>query len=161
MIIQWKTRASLSTLWQRFGRGGRGEGTAIALLLAEKKYFDEERAKSTEKKAEKVKRKAAGHQGGRSAKHIALAPLVVASREIKHEPLGSEDESIPVPPPSTMDDETRRILYNKQGTTDDKCGKKKADEIDNVVDDLINAASRGIQCRRKVSTLYFGNDKCR
>lgn len=32
----------LSSLWQRFGRGGRGEKTqAVAILLAEKKYFDE------------------------------------------------------------------------------------------------------------------------
>ena len=30
----------LMSLWQRFGRGGRGEGTeAVAVLLAEKKYF--------------------------------------------------------------------------------------------------------------------------
>ena len=31
----------LNSLWQRFGRGGRGEGTeAVAILLAEKKHFD-------------------------------------------------------------------------------------------------------------------------
>lgn len=140
-------------LWQRFGRAGRGEGTAVAILLAEKKYFDEERVKTAEKKA---KRKAAGNQGGRPAKHIALAPLGLANNEMQAEVLGSEDENTP-----EVDDEARRALYNKRNTADEKLSKKKVDAIDIGVDDLINAVSRGIKCRRKVSTLYFGNDKCR
>ena len=40
-VVQWKVTCDLNSLWQRFGRGGRGQGTeAVAILLAEKKYFE-------------------------------------------------------------------------------------------------------------------------
>lgn len=40
-VVQWKVTCDLSSLWQRFGRGGRGQDTqAVAILLVEKKYFD-------------------------------------------------------------------------------------------------------------------------
>ncbi|KII86189.1 hypothetical protein PLICRDRAFT_114321, partial [Plicaturopsis crispa FD-325 SS-3] len=32
-------------------------------------------------------------------------------------------------------------------------------ELGSAMDDLINSESRGLKCRRKVPTLYFGNDK--
>lgn len=45
----------LDTLWQRFGRAARGPGTeAIAVLIVEPKYFDEEKEKAA-KRADKRK----------------------------------------------------------------------------------------------------------
>lgn len=41
-VIQWKATCDFSSLWQHFGRGGRGAGTTgVAILLVEKKWLDE------------------------------------------------------------------------------------------------------------------------
>lgn len=56
VVVQWKVPASLNTIWQRFGRGARAEGTeADAVLIAEKHHFDDERA---EKEARNAHRRA-------------------------------------------------------------------------------------------------------
>ncbi|KAI5980764.1 P-loop containing nucleoside triphosphate hydrolase protein [Pisolithus albus] len=45
LIIQWRATCRLETLWQRFGRAVRNrELTGMAVLFAEKDYFDENRA---------------------------------------------------------------------------------------------------------------------
>ena len=45
-MCQWRATCDLNTLWQRFGRAARGFGTeAVAVLLAESKYFDDTKEK--------------------------------------------------------------------------------------------------------------------
>ncbi|EJF60696.1 hypothetical protein DICSQDRAFT_62436, partial [Dichomitus squalens LYAD-421 SS1] len=45
VIVQWRVTYPMNALWQRFGRAARGAGKeAIAVLLAEPKYFDDEKA---------------------------------------------------------------------------------------------------------------------
>ena len=61
-----------------------------------------------------------------------------------------------------MTDEERRIMYQTPLLI--SAGKKRKLKHDLVtvgcaLDDLINAPTRGIQCRRRVSVLYYNNDK--
>lgn len=62
VVVQWRVTCNLDTLWQRFGRAARGQGTtALAVLLAESKYFDDEIAtarKRVKKRGEAKKRNA-------------------------------------------------------------------------------------------------------
>ncbi|KAA1480151.1 hypothetical protein DENSPDRAFT_759362, partial [Dentipellis sp. KUC8613] len=45
IVVQWRATCDMRTLWQRFGRAARDPTrTAKALLLAEPKWFDDERA---------------------------------------------------------------------------------------------------------------------
>ncbi|KAI0699968.1 P-loop containing nucleoside triphosphate hydrolase protein [Cytidiella melzeri] len=49
-VGQWRATCDMNTLWQRFGRVGRGPGTeGVAVLFAESKYFDDTRAKAAER----------------------------------------------------------------------------------------------------------------
>jgi superfamily II DNA helicase RecQ len=57
LVIQWKATCDFCTLWQCFGRAGRGrDQEASALLLVEKKDTDEARNKKVER-AEKMRLK--------------------------------------------------------------------------------------------------------
>ncbi|KAI0682720.1 P-loop containing nucleoside triphosphate hydrolase protein [Cytidiella melzeri] len=48
-VGQWRATCDMNTLWQRFGRVGRGPGTeGVAVLFAESKYFDNTRAKAAQ-----------------------------------------------------------------------------------------------------------------
>lgn len=87
IVIQYRATCDLNTMWQRFGRAARGPGTeAIAVLLAESKYFDdtkEKAAKAAEvraqkalqkaEKKEKAKRAASSTEAGPSAKRQKTA----------------------------------------------------------------------------------------
>ncbi|KAI0631312.1 P-loop containing nucleoside triphosphate hydrolase protein [Trametes polyzona] len=57
IVVQWRLSCNMDTLVQRIGRAARGPGTeAVAVILVEGKYFDEEKAaaaKRAEKRAEK------------------------------------------------------------------------------------------------------------
>ncbi|KAI0331424.1 P-loop containing nucleoside triphosphate hydrolase protein, partial [Cubamyces sp. BRFM 1775] len=58
VVVQWRVSCDMNSLWQRFGRAARGPGTkAVAILFAESKFFDEDRAEAA-KRAEKRKRAA-------------------------------------------------------------------------------------------------------
>jgi superfamily II DNA/RNA helicase len=55
VIIQWRVRCSMCTLWQRFGRGARSpHNSAIAILFAESRYFDDEKEKARKAKARRA-----------------------------------------------------------------------------------------------------------
>ncbi|KAI1783376.1 P-loop containing nucleoside triphosphate hydrolase protein [Ganoderma leucocontextum] len=62
IIVQWRVMCSMNAMWQRFGCAARGIGReAIAILLAEPKYFDDEKALAAahaEKKEVAAKRRA-------------------------------------------------------------------------------------------------------
>ncbi|KDQ31886.1 hypothetical protein PLEOSDRAFT_1028795, partial [Pleurotus ostreatus PC15] len=55
VVIQWKTTASLCSIWQRIGRAARGDGsTAKAVVFVEKKYLDVNRQKKDEKATQRL-----------------------------------------------------------------------------------------------------------
>ena len=63
LVIQWKATCDFCTLWQRFGRAGRGrDQEAVALLLVERKDTDEARKKKAER-TEKAKQKKRDSEG--------------------------------------------------------------------------------------------------
>lgn len=53
--MQYGAPKELSTWWQRAGRAGRDHSiNAVAILLVEPRYFDDEKEKSAQKAAEKT-----------------------------------------------------------------------------------------------------------
>ncbi|KAH9929414.1 P-loop containing nucleoside triphosphate hydrolase protein [Fomitopsis serialis] len=61
IVVQWRMPRDLNTLWQRFGRAARDLTlNAVAILLVDGRYFDEEKEKkqrAAEKAAEKAAKK--------------------------------------------------------------------------------------------------------
>ena len=56
----------MNALWQRFGRAARGDGIdGIALLLAEKQYYDDERAKKVARNAKRSAKNAKKRKAGK------------------------------------------------------------------------------------------------
>lgn len=54
----------------------------------------------------------------------------------------------------------RQALYEKMPTAERKRGKRKVDEIETALDDMINARSRSeIKCSRLPATVYFVQSK--
>lgn len=170
-VVQWKATCDMCTLWQRFGRGGRGIGeTATAILLVEKKDTEEEqklKAARAAKKREKardgigIKRKANDdHIDNRKAKRPALHDRTPNSN------LPNSESEISLPAPVSLNDlkEERRELY-KVGAVVEKVGSKKwkgkGRELEVAMSDYVNAHHLCFDCRRIVPTLYFRNDKTR
>jgi superfamily II DNA helicase RecQ len=61
LVVQWKATCDLCTLWQRFGRAGRGcDQLATAILLVEKKDTNEERLQKAERAAKRKEKKREG-----------------------------------------------------------------------------------------------------
>ncbi|OSD04072.1 P-loop containing nucleoside triphosphate hydrolase protein [Trametes coccinea BRFM310] len=79
VVVQWRLTCDFNTLWQRLGHAARGQGReAVAVLLVEPKYFDEEREASTrraEKRAEKRKEAVAQKAVAVSTTPHRCAPL--------------------------------------------------------------------------------------
>ena len=177
IVVQWKATCDLLSLWQRFGRAGRGEGqTGTAILLVEKKDTDENRAlraEKAEKRKEKerqrigTKRKAM-HQLTHQAKRSALQDHNIVSSTRG----AVEDQLDVVGDEETMNDsevllkEERRKHYSRRdgqktistGSNLKGKGKERIVTVGSVMDDFINTP---FDCRRTVPMLYFGNDKRR
>ncbi|THH15915.1 hypothetical protein EUX98_g9385 [Antrodiella citrinella] len=68
LVIQWRLRCTLATLWQRLGRGARDRSlVAVAIIFVEGKFFDEERKRAKERliaNVAKRKRKKAEDEAG-------------------------------------------------------------------------------------------------
>ncbi|KAH9951073.1 P-loop containing nucleoside triphosphate hydrolase protein [Amylocystis lapponica] len=93
LIVQWKIPSSMNALWQRFGRAARGDGVdGIAILLAEKQYFDDERAKKLARSAKKSAKGAKKRKAGKT-----FSADVPASKRQAHSN-GSPGSSLPVMP---------------------------------------------------------------
>ncbi|KAK7692968.1 hypothetical protein QCA50_004609 [Cerrena zonata] len=120
IVGQWKAKLTLCTLWQRFGRAARGMNrTAIAIFFIEKKYLDEERAKSTaraEKAKETSAKRKAEKQIGPPSKRLALSsPNPSTSSNVTYQPSSSANglhvarpsnpHSEPLPPSSNHQQE--------------------------------------------------------
>jgi superfamily II DNA/RNA helicase len=188
LVIQWKATCDFCTLWQRFGRAGRGQDQeAVALLLVEQKDTDEARKKKAER-AEKARQKkregigtkrkepADGRQDAQSSKRRALLDRGQNSRTSEDviDSASDGDESdagdgeMGTAAPGirssrvTDNDEVRRLKYSEISRSNVPTPKQdRGVEVGSAMDDYINAKDRGISCRRVVSTLYFGNDKTR
>ncbi|KAJ7599755.1 P-loop containing nucleoside triphosphate hydrolase protein [Mycena floridula] len=57
IVVQWRVPPDMCTLWQRFGRAGRAEGSqAVAILFAERSCYDDEREKAAERAVKRKKK---------------------------------------------------------------------------------------------------------
>lgn len=74
-MIQYRACKELSTWWQRAGRAGRRLSVnAIAILLVEPCFFDDEKEKLVQKVAEKVSRNVAAGQKCSAEGQLQSAP---------------------------------------------------------------------------------------
>ena len=169
IVVQWKATCTLCTLWQRFGRGARGNGyRATAILLVEKKHIrlpgdaDPVEEASKAEKSVRKKRKASTDIQPESFKRPALsdrsinvshAPQVMV--EIERGCKGISDVS--AVPHSAIAECHRRYARLEIGS---KKGKNDAFVKGSAMDDYINAQYL-FNCRRDVLKVYFNPDERR
>ncbi|TFY58991.1 hypothetical protein EVJ58_g6058, partial [Rhodofomes roseus] len=84
LVVQWKAPVSMNMLWQRFGRAARGPGEfAIAILIVEKQYFDDETEKcelAKEKRKIRAKRKRNKAQKAMDAPQKRIASITSTAK---------------------------------------------------------------------------------
>ena len=153
LIVQWCAPASISTLWQRFGRCVRDpslHGTAI--LLAEKEYFDH--LETVQKKRKRIKT-----EPGTFMKRMKLADQTTSNVPQTEEAVGDEGDANGEQDEDT-DDEQEEGEENKDEKITKKSKKKlKKYKIEPAVFDLLNAEQRGLGCRRRPFMDKFQNIK--
>jgi superfamily II DNA helicase RecQ len=177
IVVQWKATCDMCTLWQRFGRGGRGSGeTATAILLVEKKDMEEERQSKAERAAKKRKKAREGNGTKRKAndelinncqdKRPALQDRSLnGNNDDAHSEILGSQITLRTPVPIKDLKEERRALY-KEGAVVEKAGiskkgKGKGRELEVAMDDYVNSQHLCFDCRHIVPILYFRNDKTR
>jgi hypothetical protein len=135
------------------------------ILSVEKKYLDGEQRNSEEKKAKKRK---VATQGGRTAKHPTLGLAILNGSTQLSADIEVEDDKDDTTPDvlkgqiEAVNEEECHLAYGKSERLEVGRGhpKNTADhQINNIVDDFVNAETHGFKCRQKVPTLYFCNDK--
>ena len=160
VVVQWKATCDLCTLWQRFGRGGRGsDQLATAILLVEKKDTNDERLQKAERAAKRREKKRgtkrqAKDQLNTQRKRPALANRNInLARDINPDLQDHDSDSDP------DIDEERRAQYQKEGRPKTMTFNRveRGVEVGSAMDDFINTNS----CRRKILILFFGNDRTR
>ncbi|KAJ8689521.1 hypothetical protein PTI98_012419 [Pleurotus ostreatus] len=172
LVIQWKVNASLCAIWQRIGRAARGEGnTARAIIFVEKKCFDGNRQKKDATQGlGSRKRKAPEGTEGQASKRIALASCNV-NRVLPTNAVGTRPFDVGEDPMSEgdgtgggaidIDVETQRQSYHKRCNQYRSIGSEHKDHVlEPALDDMVNAHTRGFDCRRQPPAIYFGNDRC-
>ncbi|THH18248.1 hypothetical protein EW146_g2695 [Bondarzewia mesenterica] len=169
LVIQWRAKCGICTLWQRFGRGAHDPNLkATAVLFAEAKYFDNEKEKAALVKAkrdEKGKRRAQDQDAERVIPSIADHALA----ENRNATIGS---SCDVPAPTRIADavakcQAWREVYGQSASTlaqwkaKGKFKKKLMNDesLEPAMDDMLNAGTREWNCYRAPSMVYFENDK--
>lgn len=182
LVIQWKATCDLCTLWQRFGRGGRGsDQLATAILLVEKKDTNKEHLQKAERAAKRKAKKKGGIGTKRKAKDqlntqhkrpaLANRNLNLARVQVNNPDLQVDDSDIDddldigiemedsVIEGGRGTDEERRARYQKEGRSKTMTSNRveRGVEVGSAMDDFINSKS----CRRKIPTLFFGNDRTR
>lgn len=121
----------LSTWWQRAGRAGRRLSVdAIAILLVEPCFFDDEKEKLVQKAAEKA------------SKNIAAGQKRAAEGQLQSAPAKRSRTGTMAPTQATT------IVFETVDCT----------KIDPEMDDFINAERRPANDRRKIANTHFGND---
>lgn len=140
LVIQWKVTCDPCMLWQRFGRGARDKDIqATALLFVESKDLDPadqvdgRKRKASEKDDENEPK-------SKRVKKEKPMPMVLDTDSIGEEEFW----------------EARKAVYHEP-IGDDNARKV---ELNPVLDDVINAESRGFCCRRKPFKVYFDDNEC-
>lgn len=176
-MIQWKTTASLCSIWQRIGRAARGDGsTAKAVVFVEKKYLDVNRQKKDEKAAQRLiqaatkKRKASSNAtNARPSKQTVLAPSAAANiNQAVLSTSNSREFNINDFQAAAARDEEggvavelqRQSYHSSRNLYRSIVSDQKDHSIEPALDDMVNARTRGFNCRRQPPTIYFGNDSC-
>ena len=131
-MIQYRACKELSTWWQRAGHGGRSLSVnAVAILLVEPCFFDDEKEKLLKKAAEKVLKNAVAGQKRTAEGQLQSAPAK-RSRGTVAAPHATTN--------TTLSETIERV------------------KIDPEMDDFINAERRPANDRRKIANTHFGND---
>lgn len=126
-------------LWQRFGRGARDKTVqATALLFVESKDLDPMDVLEGRKRKASEKDNEAQPKSKR-AKKEKLLPMVM---DADVNAAGEEEFW-----------KARKAVYHEPISDEKKV------EINQVLDDVINAEVRGVRCRRKPFRVYFNDDK--
>ncbi|KAL1742753.1 P-loop containing nucleoside triphosphate hydrolase protein [Schizophyllum fasciatum] len=151
LAVQHRVRhVDICKLVQRYGRAMRSNlHTATAVILAEAKYYDEEKAEREEKKR---KRAADEVEKENKKRKVAVSDPDITS--VKGA-MGAAERVAML--------EGRRAVYSAHGVHDapKKKGRVEKDvpTIDPALDDMVNAAGRGFGCYRLPAQVFFGNDK--
>ncbi|KAF8335503.1 P-loop containing nucleoside triphosphate hydrolase protein [Amanita rubescens] len=171
IIVQWKATCTLCSMWQRFGRGARGEGViATAILLFDKKDVHEEQEQSpmppVRESGLTLKRKACEDLQS-APKRPALATKSL--NKDKHtdskssSSVGSSSGDGGQVETSCTVDECRRQFERCDSTANvlkgvKARGKRPQIVVGGAMDSFINPPTV-LNCRRMVVNVYFGNDK--
>lgn len=140
LVIQWKVTCDPCILWQRFGRAARDKSLqATALLFVESKDCDPVEEKKTRKRKAVDEGDKAQPQSKRPKKKERPAPMLLAEGD------GAKDRFW----------DAREVAYHE--TIGDR--KMEKGDVNPVLDDVINAEARGINCRRIPFQVFFKNDK--
>ncbi|KIJ27530.1 hypothetical protein M422DRAFT_271266 [Sphaerobolus stellatus SS14] len=130
LIVQWRVPGSLCTLMQRFGRGARNLMLhATCILLAEPSYFTDYKEKAAERKKIREER-AAKSASSRSQSDVG--------------------------PSYNCGQSSRGRGRTRGGFVRPK--QREEREMEQSMDDFINADRLILKCRRTVCNLYFGNN---
>jgi len=136
-VVQYKNTCDPCMLWQRFGRAARDKDVqATALLFVESKDLDpvdppEGRKRKTPEKDDTMEPKS------KWARKEKPAPRVLDADAAGEDVFWK----------------ARKEVYHEP------LGDGKKAEINQVLDDIINAEGRGIRCRRKPFKVYFDDDE--
>ena len=180
LIVQWRTKCDMCTLWQRLGRAARDPRLqAIAIIFVKDKFTESEEkdaAKANrEEQAQQKKRKAEeGSAGAPSAKRRATDSS--AGRPSRMDVSRADHAMIR---PRDQEEKRRRVLEDrraqyacearakqrkeKQEQRKKKSTKKRKapptiDDLPLEIADVINAGYRNIGCRREPFRLFFSSN---
>ena len=125
LVIQWKVTCDPCMMWQRFGRGARDKSVqATALLFVEPKDLDP----VNPPEGHKQKTPGADNKGEPTSKRARKEKPV--PRILDSNAAGEEEFW-----------EARKAVYHEP------TGDEKKGELNQVLDDVVNAEGRGIGCR--------------
>ena len=137
LVIQWKVTCDPCMMWQRFGRGARDKSVqATALLFVEPKDLDPVNPPEGRKR----KTPGADNKGEPTSKRARKEKPV--PRILDSNAAGEEEFW-----------EARKAVYHEP------TGDEKKGELNQVLDDVVNAEGRGIGCRRTPFNVYFDNNE--
>lgn len=165
VVVQWWASCNLMTLWQRLGWGARDcTYTATAIFLVEKDHFDGECEKKRVRKLKKQNTplQPITNKRVRTTSNISQRAVVDnvegfsgSSDESETEELTSVALTVPVrEEPENENSRSRKKeikisqLRHRYSTTVSAPRKKKSDPLEPAMDDLVNAQSRKLGCRR-------------
>jgi hypothetical protein len=160
VVVQWRATCSLSTLWQRFGRAARDR--SLEAVAVEKEHFDSTRESKAAKQAKAIQKKR------KRTQERVLSPskrqnISVQSSAPPCDPVESVSDGDASGVDDALENERDEELQAKytDGSQKQVGRKSKKREIEESLDDLINAEARGLGCCRRPVNIYFKNkDAC-